>query len=151
MATTFKIQYAASATPIESTQLTDTSNVATSVHSSIDKSVGGGKEISCGTTATNVAYVDYTTIVTATTTLDAALGATVTGIDFLMIKIREAASTGTPDLTFRLGTGDTSTHVLSGVGDVMLLKPSGWDGADYEIFSSGATTVAKIDILYGIV
>jgi hypothetical protein len=151
MATTFKIQYAASATPIESTQLTDQSNVATSVHSSIDKSVGGGKEISCGTAATNVAYVDYTTIVTATTTLDAALGATVTGIDFLMIKIREAASTGTPDLTFRLGTGDTSTHVLSGVGDVMLLKPSGWDGADYEIFSSGATTVAKIDILYGIV
>ncbi|MAF89223.1 MAG: hypothetical protein CL963_01790 [Euryarchaeota archaeon] len=151
MATTFKIQYAASATPIESTQLTDESNVATSVHSSIDKSVGGGKEISCGTLATNVAYVDYTTIVTATTTLDAALGATVTGIDFLMIKIREAASTGTPDLTFRLGTGDTSTHVLSGVGDVMLLKPSGWDGADYEIFSSGATTVAKIDILYGIV
>ena len=151
MATTFKIQYAASATPIESTQLTDNSNVATSVHSSIDKSVGGGKEISCGSTSTNVAYVDYTTIVTATTTLDAALGATVTGIDFLMIKIREAASTGTPDVTFRLGTGDTSTHVLSGVGDVMLLKPSGWNGADYEIFSSGATTVAKIDILYGIV
>jgi|TARA_R110002051_G_scaffold1431_2_gene8029 hypothetical protein len=151
MATTFKIQYAASATPIESTQLTDNSNVATSVHSSIDKSVGGGKEISCGSTSTNVAYVDYTTIVTATTTLDAALGATVTGIDFLMIKIREAGSSGTPDVTFRLGTGDTSTHVLSGVGDVMLLKPSGWDGADYEIFSSGATTVAKIDILYGIV
>jgi hypothetical protein len=151
MATTFKIQYAASATPIESTQLTDTSNVATSVHSSIDKSIGGGKEISCGTSATNVSYVDYTTIVTATTTLDAALGATVTGIDFLMIKIREAGSSGTPDVTFRLGTGDTSTHVLSGVGDVMLLKPSGWNGADYEIFSSGATTVAKIDILYGIV
>ena len=151
MAITFKIQYAASATPIESTQLTDASNVATSVHSSIDKSIGGGKEISCGTSATNVAYVDYTTIVTADTTLDAALGATVTGIDFLMIKIREAASTGTPDVTFRLGTGDTSTHVLSGVGDVMLLKPSGWSGAHYEIFSSGATTVAKIDILYGIV
>ncbi len=147
----FSIQYSAHCTPIEELEATDSSNKARLVHSSIDKSVGGGKEISCGTTATNVAYVDYTTIVTATTTLDAALGATVTGIDFLMIKIREAASTGTPDLTFRLGTGDTSTHVLSGVGDVMLLKPSGWDGADYEIFSSGATTVAKIDILYGIV
>ena len=149
MATTFKIQYAASATPIESTQLTDSNNVATSVHSSIDKSIGGGKEISCGSTATDVAYVDYTTITTATTTLNAALGGTITAIDFLMIKIREAGSTGTPDVTFRLGSGDTSPHVLSGVGDVMLLKPSGWDGADYEIFSSGATTVAKLDILYG--
>ena len=67
MATTFKIQYAASATPIESTQLTDTNNVATSVHSSIDKSVGGGKEISCSTTAANVAYKDYTTTATTTT------------------------------------------------------------------------------------
>ena len=53
---TFKIQYAASATPIESTQLTDTDNVVTSVHSSIDKSVGGGTEISCSTGATNVNY-----------------------------------------------------------------------------------------------
>ena len=74
MAITFKIQYAASATPIESTQLTDSNNVATSVHSSIDKSIGGGKEISCGSTATDVAYVDYTTITTVTTTLNAALG-----------------------------------------------------------------------------
>ena len=58
---TFKIQYSASATPIEATTLSDGSDVVTSVHSSIDKSVGGGKEISCSTTATNVAYKDYTT------------------------------------------------------------------------------------------
>ena len=149
MATTFKINYSASATPIEEIQATDTSNTARIVHSSIDKSIGGSKEISCASTATNVAYVDYTTSQTVTTTLSDALGGAKTGIDFLMIKIREAGSSGTPDVTLRLGTGDTSPHKLSGVGDVMLLRPSAWASADFEIFSSGATAIAKVDILYG--
>ena len=148
MAITFKIQYAASATPIESTQLTDTSNVATSVHSSIDKSVGGGKEISCSTVATNVNYRDYTTTATTTTTLNAITGLTVSGVDFLMVKIREAVSSGTPDVTVEIG-GQIASKLI-GVGDVCLLRPSGAAGTAIEIFSSGATELAKIDILYGL-
>ena len=150
MATTFKVDYSASATPIEAIQATDTSNVASIIHSSIDKSVGGSNLISCSTTSTNVAYVDYTTTATDTTKLDIALGGTITGIDFLIIKIREAGSTGTPDVELRLGSGDTSKQFLSGVGDVMMLRPKGWAGDDYEIFSSGATTLAKLDILWGL-
>lgn len=145
----FKIKYAASATPTEAVEMTDATQSATMLHTSIDKSIGGGIEISCGSTAANVAYVDYTTTATNTTTLNTALGGTITGIDFLMIKIREAGSTGTPDVFLRLGSGDTSPQKLSGVGDVMLLRPSGWAGADYEIYSSGATELAKVDILYG--
>ena len=148
MAITFKIQYAASATPIESTQLTDTSNVATSVHSSIDKSVGGGKEISCSTTATNVNYRDYDTTVTTTTTLDAITSLTVTGVDFLTVKIREALSSGTPDVTVEIG-GQIASKLI-GIGDVCLLRPSGAAGNTIEIFSSGSTTLAKVDILYGL-
>ena len=148
MATTFKIQYAASATPIESTQLTDENNVATSVHSSIDKSVGGGKEISCSTASTNVNYKDYTTVATTTTTLNAITALTVVGIDFLMVKIREAASTGTPDVTIEIG--DQIASKLIGVGDVCLIRPSGAAGSTIEIFSSAATETAKIDILYGL-
>ena len=94
--------------------------------------------------------MDYTTIYDAAKTLSDALGV-ITGIDFLMIKIREAASTGTPTVHLRLATGDTSTQILEGVGDVMLLRPSAWASADYELFSPSAITTAKIDILYGIV
>jgi len=104
---TFKIQYAASATPIESTGLTDSNNVVTSVHSSIDKGVSGRNEISCSTTATNVAYKDYTTVTTTTTTFDTAVGGNIDGIDFLMVKIREAASTGTPNVTAGLVTASS--------------------------------------------
>ena len=145
---TFKIQYSASATPIEATTLSDGSDVVTSVHSSIDKSVGGGKEISCSTTAANVAYKDYTTTATTTTTFDTAVGGNIDAIDFLMVKIREAGASGTPDVTIEIG-GQIASKLI-GVGDVCLLRPSGADGSAIEIFSSGSTTLAKVDILHGL-
>ena len=147
---TFKIQYAASATPIESTPLTDSNNVATSVHSSIDKSVGGGKEISCSSTETNVSYKDYTTTV-GYITLDAAtvFNRTVTDADFLMIKIREKGSTGTPDVLVHFAGVDDALK-LSGVGDVMMLRPNAIEGLNIKLKSSGATELAKVDILYGL-
>jgi hypothetical protein len=145
---TFKIQYAASATPIESTGLTDSNNVVTSVHSSIDKGVSGRNEISCSTVATNVAYKDYTTVTTTTTTFDTAVGGNIDGIDFLMVKIREAASTGIPNVTIEIG-GQIASKLI-GVGDVCLLRPSGANGDAIEIFSSASTTKAKLDILYGL-
>jgi len=148
MATTFKINYSASATPIEEIQATDTNNVARIIHSSIDKSIGGSKEISCSTTSTNVAYKDYTTTATNTTTINAITSLTLTGLDFLMVKIREAGSSGTPDVTVEIG--DQIASKIIGVGDVCVLRPSGAAGSTIEIFSSGATEVAKVDILYGI-
>jgi len=117
------------------------------VHSSIDKSVGGGKEISCSTTATNVGYKDYTTTATTTTTLDTVLGDR-DAIDFLMVKIREAGASGTPDVSIEIG-GQIASKLI-GVGDVCLLRPSGANGDVIEMFSSGSTTLAKVDILYGL-
>ena len=149
MATAYKIKYAASATPIETLTAEDGTTKTSLVHSLIDKTIGGGAEADCGAVAANVTYKDYTTTATASTTLSTALGGQVTGVDFLMIKIREAGSTGTPDVTLQLVAGDASVQTLSGVGDVIMLRPSGWDTDDYEIYSSGATELAKIDILYG--
>ena len=65
-----------------------------------------------------------------------------------MVKIREAGSSGTPDVTIEIG-GQIASK-LSGVGDVCLLRPSGADGSAIEIFSSGSTTLAKVDILHGL-
>ena len=145
---TFKIQYAANATPIEEVTLADGSDKATAVHSSIDKSIGGSNLISCSTVATNVNYKDYTTTTTTSTTLDGITSLTVTGIDFLMVKIREAGSTGTPDVTVEIG-GQIASKLI-GKDDVCLLRPSGAAGNTIEIFSSGDTELAKIDILYGL-
>ena len=149
---TFKIQYAASATPIEATTLSDGSDVVTSVHSSIDKSVGGGKEISCSTTATNVSYKDYTTT-TGYITLDAAtiFNRTVTDADFLMIKIRENgdANTVVPDVLVHFAGVDDALKLV-GIGDVIMLRPNAIEGANIKLKSSASTTLAKVDILYGL-
>ena len=146
MATTFKINYSASATPIEEIQATDTSNTARIVHSSIDKSIGGSKEISCASTATNVAYVDYTTSQTNTTTLSDALGGAKTGIDFLMIKIREAVdSDGDCDAIITIGSQVSSKLIK--VGDVVLLRPDAVAGSNLKIKST-AGKLCKVDILW---
>ncbi len=61
MADKFYINYSASASPIEELEAVDSSQKSRIVHSSIDKSIGGGKEIDCGGTSTDVRYIDYTT------------------------------------------------------------------------------------------
>jgi len=145
---TVKINYAASATPIEETVQTDTNQSSKMLHTSIDKSIGGGKTISCGATSTNVFYQDYTTTTTTTTTLTDIVSTTPAGIDFIMVKIREAGSTGTPDCSVELSS--VVAAKIIGVGDVCLLRPIGLAGTAIEIYSSGSTTLAKVDILFGI-
>jgi hypothetical protein len=143
-----KINYAASATPVEETVQTDTTQSSAMIHTSIDKTIGGNNSISCGATATNVFYQDYTTTTTTSTTLTSIVSPTPTGIDFIMVKIREVGSTGTPDCSVEL-SGVVAAKLI-GVGDVCILRPVGLAGTAVEIFSSGATELAKIDILYGI-
>ena len=150
MATAYKIKYAASATPIETLTAEDGTTKTSLVHSLIDKTIGGGAEADCGSAAANITYVDYTTTASNSTTLTTALGGVnITGIDFIMIKIREAGSTGTPDVILRLVDAAAAQQTLSGVGDVIMLRPAGWASDNYKIYSSGATELAKIDILYG--
>ena len=66
-----------------------------------------------------------------------------------MVKIREAGSSGTPDCSVEI-SGVVASKLI-GVGDVCILRPPGVAGTAIEIFSSGATETAKVDILYGIV
>jgi hypothetical protein len=150
MATAFKMKYSASVTPIETIEATDTSQKISLVHSQIDKSIGGGIEIACGATAGNVGYKEAVTTDTTTDSIDSITVLTLTGIDFLMVKIKANgdASTVTPDCTIEIG-GQVASKLI-GVGDVCLLRPSGAAGTAIEIYSSGATALAKIDIMYGI-
>ena len=98
----FYIQYSASATPIEELIATDTSQSSRLVHSSIDKTIGGGIEIDCATTATNVRYKNITTTVDGgnNDTLSDLLGVSISNIDFLMVKITEAVDADNDPLTY---------------------------------------------------
>ena len=146
----YSIKYLVKATPVEEVFGNDVTNSKKMIHSDIDKSFGGGMTIDCQTTSTNVKYIDYTTTVTDTHTL--ATAGLADGATFLLIKNREAGSTGTPDVMLRTATSDYVISVLSGVGDTIVLRnvPSGFIVANYELYSSSPTTLAKLDILYGI-
>ena len=65
-----------------------------------------------------------------------------------MVKIREAGSSGTPDCTVEV-SGVIASKLI-GVNDICLLRLSNVAGSAVEVFSSGSTTLAKIDILYGL-
>ena len=143
----FSIQYSAHCTPIEELEATDSSNKARLVHSSIDKSVGGSGEFSCATTATNIKYKKSATTDEAVALNHASHIGTFAGCDFLMIKIESAASTGTPDVDVKLG--GASISLLSGGGDVILLRPKGYNLSSIQVLSSSATTIANIEILAG--
>lgn len=147
----YYVNYSASATPVEEVlghNADSGTDGARIIHSNIDKSIGGSKEISCASSSTNVAYKDATLGSTDTATLSSVLGGQATGIDFLMITIRAAGASGVPDVIFRDGSDNSSTQKIVGVGDCFMLRPSAWNSDDYELYSSSATTLAKVDILY---
>lgn len=145
MADTFYVNFSASATPIEEMEATDSSQKARVVHSSIDKTIGGGKEITAGTTSTDVGFKDYTTTVNDAT-LNVISGLTLTNIDFLMIKIREAVdSDGDCDAIITIGSQVSSKLIK--VGDVILLRPSAEAGSNLKIKST-AGKLCKVDILW---
>ena len=147
----YYVNYSASATPVEEVlghNADSGTDGARIIHSNIDKSIGGGKEISCASSSTNVAYKDATLGSTNSTTFSSVLGGQATNIDFIMIKIREAGAAGVPDVIFRDASDNSSQQKLVGVGDCFMLRPDGWNSDEYELYSSSATTLAKVDILY---
>lgn len=151
MADEYKIHYRGSATPIEIQELADGSDSVRVIHSNIDKVVGGSIEKSAGATSTDVKYKSYTTTTTGVaiehaTIFNDNLGAVV---DFLMIVITAAGSTGTPDVELTID-GTNYEHLLSGVDDFMILRPAGLDSANIKIRSSGATELAVVDLLRGV-
>jgi len=152
MADEFKIQYAGSATPIEIQELADGSDTVRAIHSNIDKVVGGSIEKSAGATSTNVkGHLSHTTTAAAVSIEDATifndnLGAVV---DFFMITITGAGSSGTPDVEIAID-GTNYEFLIQGIGDFCIFRPAGADSANIKIKSSGATTLAVVDLLRGV-
>jgi len=152
VATTFKIQYAGNVTPIEEPQLTDTDDTARAIHSSIDKAMGGGDEISCGATSTNVNYKSYTTSTGYVALNNANIfntGNMGSVIDFLAFAITATSDSGTPDLVVSLDSGTTDHLKLKDVGDVSILRVNALNGTQVQVKSSAGAT-CTVDILYGL-
>ena len=64
------------------------------------------------------------------------------------VKILSAGSTGTPDVFIQLGDEETVIVYLTGVGDAVALPIYG-NTNSIKILSSGATTVANVELLIG--
>ena len=148
MATRFKIQYSGHVSPIEVIEATDASNLATIIHSSIDTSFGGSKELTCGTTSTQVAYKEYTT----TTSLVAFEHSTIfnsgsISCDFLFVKIKENVSASS-DAIISFGDDDYEAIHLLGLGDFAMLPVKAETGDNIKIKSS-SSKLCKVDILIG--
>jgi hypothetical protein len=150
----FKINYSAQAVPIEETALTDTNQTIRAIHSSIDKTVGGGIEKSYGETSTNVVKALVTTT-SSYQALSDILSSTF-NVGFLMVTILSAASSSTPEITISFDSGSTYLISAVGVGDVVMIPLLGdsqgltvYSTTAIQIKSPGATSTANIEILVG--
>ena len=148
MADRFYIQYSATATPVEQLGAADGTSSMRLVHSDIDKSVGGGLEIDCGAAKSGAGYAEYTTTATTSVHLDTISSKTLTDIDFLIVKIKEAVDADEiVDCYVEIGT--TKLSYLSAVGDACMLRPFAAEGNIIKIYST-AGKLCKIDIMWGL-
>ncbi len=152
MADTFTIQYSGRVTPIEEVEAADGSKTRI-VHSNIDKIFSGSNEVAISGTSTRVNHKDYTTTTSNVSLEHADIFDGDLDIEFLFIKVREAASTGTPNLRlfYNAGAGPIQLMNLVGVNDFLIWPriDSELDGNGFSLSSSGSTTLAKVDILIG--
>jgi len=151
MADTFAIQYSGKATPIEEVEAADGSKTRI-IHSNIDKSIAGSIEYELGGDASFLEYKNYTT-----TTSEVELGHNDIfnkdlNIDWMMVTIKEAAGTGTPDCKIKFQAYTETFWVwLIGVGDFTIMPMRGLnkDDSTVELVSTSSATLAKVDILIG--
>ena len=149
----FYIQYAISATPIEELIAADTTTKTRLVHSDIDKSMGGSREIAIGTDKT---YTKFKSIATGTSVVllsdgDIFGGSLGASVEFIMIVIKSAASTGIPNCRVEISNGSAWVEVckLKKVNDSMLLPLTAKNLSEVRISSSASTTLANVEILVG--
>ena len=150
----YYIQYSASATPIEEifgNNSDSGTNGSRLVHSDIDKSFGGSREIDCGTNSAYVKNKAYLTSTGAVLLNNASIIGAFTNSEFLMIVIKSAGSTGTPDCKVEISNGSAWVEVckLKKVNDCMLLPVTAKNLNEVRIVSTSATTIANVDILVG--
>jgi len=145
MATEYKINYAGNVTPLEVVTLADGTTKLQAINSIIDKKFSSGIEKSFGSFTTQVIYTQHNTLSTSET-LNIVLSADA-NLTFLYIGIVAALSSGVPLVI--LGVDGTPVARLEGVGDFMVLPLDTIDPTTITITSSGATNIAKVDILAG--
>ena len=152
MADLFKIQYSGRVTPIEEVESADGSKTRI-VHSNIDKTFSGSSEVDISGTSTRIHYKDYTTTTSQVSLEHADILNGDLDIEFMFIKIREAASSGTPDcqVNYNGGGGVYPLMKLIGVNDFLIFPRinSESDGGNFYLLSSGSTALAKVDIIIG--
>ena len=116
MASSFKLRYNVSVTPVEEVTLADGSDVSYNINSNVDKILGGSSSRTIGSTAALVKYKSsYTTTTSGVALSDATILNNATIFTLLFIKIISAGSTGTPTgRYFYRFRGYISTSVVGG-------------------------------------
>ena len=145
----FLIQYAVSATPIEELVAADASQSSRLVHTNIDKSVGGSKEIAFGTSAANVGYKNATLVTNTNSTLDSITSLDVNLIDFLFVSIKALSGDNT-DADCLVKFGSQTVCWLKRVGESMVVRPNGQNGSAIGIYSTATAKICEIDIMWGL-
>ena len=151
MADTFAIQYSGKATPIEKVEAADGSKTRI-IHSNIDKVIAGSMEYELGGTDHFLEYKSYTTTAAEVELGHADIFNKDLNIDWMMVTIKEAAGSGTPDCKIKLKAYAESFWVwLIGVGDFTIMPMRGLNKDDnlIELVSTSSATLAKVDILIG--
>jgi len=154
VATSFKFRYSGQVVPTEEVTLSDGSDVSYNINSNLDKVFGSSTIKTIGTTSTKVLYDTYLTTTSPVALSHSTILNEVGVMSFLYIKIVSAGSSGTPDVAGKFYTVDPVVDgypfSLSGVGDFIII-PLLMSTASVSIYSTGATTVANVEILVGIV
>jgi len=149
----FLIRYSANIVPIERTTLADTTTTVDDVHSTIDKVLGSTITKDFGTAATEVIYDTYLTTTSGVVLSHSTILNTNPSVGFLFVKIVSAGSSGTPDCSIAIDAIPNYSIKLSGVGDFCVIPFDdniyGITASGITIISSGAATVANIEILVG--
>jgi len=147
MASEFKIRHSFSVIPYETVEFTDTTQTCTKVHTSIDKAFTSTKEYITGTLSTSIRYKEtYLTTTSGVALSHSSIFNVSATIRLVYVKILSAGSTGTPDAFVQLGDEESVVVYLSGVGDSVVVPVFGSTNS-IRILSSGATTVANVELL----
>lgn len=155
MATDFRLIYSGSVTPIEAVTLSDAVDVSRVINSNVDKVLASTIEKSFGSAATEIRYKSSYTTTTSGVALSHStiLNASVS-VGFLFIKITGAGSSGTPDCSIAIDGGTNYSIKLSGIGDFCMIPLDdniyGVPTTEVLLISSGATTVADVEIIIGV-